>query len=67
MEDSKVVTISALCRFSREIIDKGQYSFLAAVAPTLIAGLFFLRQHLLPDIGKTRYEKYGGSHPSEEG
>lgn len=46
-------TISALYGFSHNIITQSQYSFLVAVVigsaviPTLIAGLYFLPQHLL--------------------
>jgi Kef-type K+ transport system membrane component KefB len=47
-------TISALYGLSHGIVTQQQYSFLvavviaSAVVPTLIAGLFFLPQHLLP-------------------
>lgn len=51
-------TISALYGFSNKIITKEQYSFLVAVViasaviPTLIAGIAFLPNHLLPELRK---------------
>jgi len=51
-------TISALYGFSNKIITQEQYSFLVAVViasaviPTLIAGIAFLPNHLLPELGK---------------
>jgi glutathione-regulated potassium-efflux system ancillary protein KefC len=51
-------TISALYGFSHGIVTQNQYSFLvaaviaSAVVPTLIAGLAFLPQHLLPKPAK---------------
>ncbi|HBT46786.1 MAG TPA: potassium transporter Kef [Peptococcaceae bacterium] len=51
-------TISALYGYSHGIVTQEQYSFLvavviaSAVVPTLIAGLAFLPQHLLPEPGE---------------
>ncbi|MEW6188469.1 MAG: cation:proton antiporter [Thermodesulfobacteriota bacterium] len=48
-------TISALYGYSHGIVTQGQYSFLVAVViasaviPTLIAGMFFIPKHLLPE------------------
>lgn len=47
-------TISSLYGLSHNLVTREQYSFLvavviaSAVAPTLIAGIFFLPRHLLP-------------------
>jgi Kef-type K+ transport system membrane component KefB len=56
-------TISALYRFSHNIITQAQYSFLVAVViasaviPTLIAGWAFLPRHLLPQKEKKPMKK----------
>jgi glutathione-regulated potassium-efflux system ancillary protein KefC len=64
-------TISALYGFSHGIVTQEQYSFLvavviaSAVVPTLIAGLAFLPQHLLPESDKQAVPEETGL--SEEG
>jgi glutathione-regulated potassium-efflux system ancillary protein KefC len=64
-------TISALYGFTHGIVTQTQYSFLvatviaSAVVPTLIAGLAFLPQHLLPKPGEQREPP--GDDLSEEG
>ncbi|MFZ5515148.1 MAG: cation:proton antiporter [Candidatus Zhuqueibacterota bacterium] len=61
-------TISALYGFSHHIVTQSQYSFLvavviaSAVVPTLIAGVFFLPRHLLPEP-----EIQSAIMPQEEG
>ena len=58
-------TISALYGLSHGIITQGQYSFLvatviaSAVIPTVIAGLFFLPAHLLPQPEEISAELQG--------
>ncbi|HME43035.1 MAG TPA: cation:proton antiporter [Syntrophorhabdales bacterium] len=58
-------TISALYGFSHGIVTQGQYSFLvatviaSAVIPTVIAGLFFLPAHLLPQPEELKAELQG--------
>jgi glutathione-regulated potassium-efflux system ancillary protein KefC len=66
-------TISALYGFSHAIVTQSQYSFLvatviaSAVVPTLIAGLAFLPQHLLPKVGKQVGAESQENGLSEEG
>lgn len=66
-------TISALYGFSHGIVSQEQYSFLVAVVigsaviPTLIASLFFLPRHLLPEPDTQTGQQEIGTPPSEEG
>jgi hypothetical protein len=66
-------TISALYGFSNGIVTRDQYSFLvaaviaSAVVPTLIAGLAFLPQHLLPHPGEKGDEESQENGAGEEG
>jgi Kef-type K+ transport system membrane component KefB len=66
-------TISALDGFSHGIVTQTQYSFLvatviaSAVVPTLIAGLAFLPQHLLPKVEKQVGAESQGNGLGEEG
>ncbi len=66
-------TISALYGFSNGIVTRDQYSFLvaaviaSAVVPTLIAGLAFLPQHLLPQPGEKGDEESQENGAGEEG
>ncbi len=65
-------TISALYGFSHNIITQEQYSFLvavviaSAVVPTLIAGMFFLPKHLLPQPDKRHLKPKEDVGPSDE-
>jgi len=66
-------TIAALYGLTHHVVDQGQYSFLvavviaSAVVPTLIAGVFFLPRHLLPepDPGARKVPRESG--PGAEG
>jgi len=66
-------TISALYGFSHGIVTQDQYSFLvaaviaSAVVPTLIAGLAFLPQHLLPKPVNQDNEERQENGLSDEG
>jgi glutathione-regulated potassium-efflux system ancillary protein KefC len=66
-------TISALYGFSHGIVTQNQYSFLvaaviaSAVVPTLIAGLAFLPQHLLPKGDKQNCVESQENGVGEEG
>jgi glutathione-regulated potassium-efflux system ancillary protein KefC len=64
-------TISALYGLSHNLVSREQYSFLvaaviaSAVVPTLIAGIFFLPRHLLPE-GTTASPAAGTGPPPAE-
>jgi hypothetical protein len=66
-------TISALYGFSHGIVTQNQYLFLvstviaSAVVPTLIAGLYFLPKHLLPQPDKQGVAEMQENGLSEEG
>lgn len=66
-------TIAALYGLSRDIVTQEQYSFLVAVViasavlPTLIAGIFFLPRHLLPEPEVKRATLPPGEEVEEEG
>ncbi len=66
-------TISALYGFSHGIVTQNQYSFLvtvviaSAVVPTIIAGLVFFPQHLLPKPKKRAARELQETDLSEEG
>jgi glutathione-regulated potassium-efflux system ancillary protein KefC len=66
-------TISALFGFSHGIVTQNQYSFLvaaviaSAVVPTLIAGIAFLPQHLLPRPDKQENVESPENGVNEEG
>ncbi|HEY7130491.1 MAG TPA: hypothetical protein VH332_12495, partial [Nitrospira sp.] len=66
-------TISALYGLSHGLVSEEQYSFLvaaviaSAIAPTLIAGLFFVPAHLIPSSNHTGRPPRGLDGLSEEG
>jgi glutathione-regulated potassium-efflux system ancillary protein KefC len=66
-------TISALYGFTHGIVTQAQYSFLvavviaSAVVPTLIAGMFFLPRHLLPQPDQKIKWMVREDEESEEG
>lgn len=66
-------TISALYGFTHGIVTQAQYSFLVAVVigsaviPTLIAGMFFLPRHLLPEHHRKTRLTGRGDEVSDEG